>query len=121
MYDYHFLYRVNVRGKVSEWEGIDLISGRRFHQIFWFPQRRTEKAVFDIANGMALVIDRGFSVITRTPDYRLLDGYVAAGIRATDPAGEVDGYQVALARTAGYDSGEKPEMVMVAPYTPLTH
>jgi len=38
-------------------------------------------------NGVALVIDRGFSVITQAPDHRLMDGCVAAGIRATDPAG----------------------------------
>ncbi|MDS1272282.1 hypothetical protein RIF23_18490 [Lipingzhangella sp. LS1_29] len=120
VYDFHIIYRVRNDGQISGWRGIDMIANRRSLHTLWHPKRRREKAVFDIANGVALVLDKGFDVITRTPDYRLLSNFVAATVRADDINGNIEGYQFALARSAGYESTKDPEIVMVAPYTTLS-
>jgi hypothetical protein len=123
-HDYHVLYRTMDRARrPSRWRGLDLIVGRSPRQLVWYPARRREKAVFDLVSELLVVLDRGFEVITRKPAYRLLEAHVTARIRAEDAAGdaagEVAGYQIALVRSAGYDPGEQPSLIMVSPYTPL--
>ncbi|TDC21370.1 hypothetical protein E1265_18180 [Streptomyces sp. 8K308] len=119
-HDYYAIYRtVDHAHRPSRWHGLDLIAGRSPGQLLWFPARRGEKAVFDITVELQLVLDRGFPTITRTPAYRLLEAHITDRIRAEDRTGEVAGYQIALAKAAGYDTREEPSLIMVTPYTPL--
>ncbi|WP_037808412.1 hypothetical protein [Streptomyces sp. NRRL S-1448] len=119
MHDYHFFYRtLNAAGETSPWQAVDVIAGRRFQQIFWFPGRRAEKAVFDICSEMLQLLDKGFPVIVRTPGYAVIVAYLRKRIRA-EAAVEVKGFQFALARATGYDTSTTPEMIFVSPYTPM--
>jgi hypothetical protein len=120
-HDYYVIYRTMDHAREpSRWRGLDLIAGRSPQQLAWYPARRREKAVFDIAVELLPVLDRGFPAITRTPAYRLLEAHLTCRIRAEDPAGEVAGYQIALVKASGYDTSEKPSLIMASPYTPLT-
>ncbi|MFE2141647.1 hypothetical protein ACFXA3_07800 [Streptomyces sp. NPDC059456] len=121
MHDYHFVYRtLGADGATSPWQGVDVIEGRKPWQIAWFPTRRPEKAVFDICSEILHVIDKGFPVVVRTAGYRTLTEYLRATILdGGAPAGDVRGFQFALARATGYDTTQSPEMVFVSPYTPL--
>ncbi|MET9760097.1 hypothetical protein ABZ016_13740 [Streptomyces sp. NPDC006372] len=118
-HDYHFFYRtLNTAGEASPWQAVDVIEGRRFRQIAWFPSRRAEKAVFDICSEMLQLLDKGFSTVVRTPGYRVIVGHLRARI-ADETAGDVKGFQFALARATGYDTSTTPEMIFVSPYTPM--
>ncbi|MFF5372605.1 hypothetical protein [Streptomyces sp. NPDC013187] len=119
MHDYHFFYRtLNTAGETSPWQAVDLIAGRRFHQILWFPGRRVEKGVFDICTEMLKTLEKGFSEVIRTPAYRVITAYLREQVRREAAAG-VDGFQFALARAAGHDTSTTPEVLFVSPYTPM--
>ncbi|WP_338784407.1 hypothetical protein [Streptomyces sp. DG1A-41] len=120
VHDYAFIYRTtDVDGVRSRWQGVDLITGRKMRQLVWFPTRRPEKAVFDLATELLHVIDKDFAVITRMPAYRLLERYLVSRIRAADPESRVVGHQIAMVKSTGYDNGHEPQMVLLSPYTPL--
>ncbi|MGY5123171.1 hypothetical protein [Streptomyces nigrescens] len=120
VHDYAFIYRTtDTDGSRSRWQGVDLITGRKMQQLVWFPARRPEKAVFDLATELLHVIDKDFAVITKMPAYRLLERYVVSRIRAAAPDERVAGYQIAMVKSTGYDKGHDPQMVMLSPYTPL--
>lgn len=119
MHDYHFFYRtLNASGDTSLWKGVDVIEGRKLRQIAWFPTRRPEKAIFDICSELLQLLDKNFSVVQRTPGYRVLTEYLRVQVNK-DGAEGVEGFQFALARATGYDTSKDPEMIFVSPYTPL--
>ncbi|MDL5206016.1 hypothetical protein [Streptomyces sp. ALI-76-A] len=116
-HDYHFFYRtLNTAGETSPWQAVDVIAGRRFRQIAWFPSRRSEKAVFDICSEILGLIDKGFPTVVRTPGYQVIVSHLRHRIAREAPA---KGFQFALARATGYDTSTAPEMIFVSPYTPM--
>ncbi|WP_174856197.1 hypothetical protein [Streptomyces otsuchiensis] len=118
-HDYHFLYRtLNESGETSDWQPLEVIVGRKPHQVLWFPGRRPEKAVFDIGSDLLPSLDKGFEVLVHLPSYRMLVAYFRAEIRASGNQ-DVKGFQFTLARAAGYDESEEPEIIFVSPYTPM--
>ncbi|GAB3108902.1 hypothetical protein GCM10027160_07420 [Streptomyces calidiresistens] len=127
-HDYHFFYRtLNTAGETSGWRPVEVIAGRRLHQILWFPGRRPEKAIFDIGTELLITLDKGFDALTRLPAYRMLVGFLRdeiargeeRGSRDGNPEHAVKGFQFTLARAAGYDDSEEPEVIFVSPYTPM--
>ncbi|MFI6818283.1 hypothetical protein ACIBG7_38215 [Nonomuraea sp. NPDC050328] len=117
-HDFQFYYRtLDVAGQTSEWRPVELIVGRRPHQILWFPERRAEKAVFDLGAEILRYLDRAFGTARTQPAFRLLTGYIRSEIERSGPPG-VKGFQFTLVRNAGYDDGEEPEILFVSPYTP---
>ncbi len=119
-HDYVFVYRtMNAAGDPSRWRGIDLVAGRSLRQFVWYPARRGEKWAFDLVSELLAVADQGLSAVTRLPAYRLLESYVASRIRAEGVAGEASGFQLAVVKSAGYDRGESPEILLVSPRTAL--
>jgi hypothetical protein len=119
-HDYHFLYRtLDHEGGTSTWRPLEVIVGRRPHQLFWFPGRRPEKAVFDIGSDLLPALEKGFDVVTQLPSYRILVAFFRAEIGRADGAAAVKGFQLTLVRAAGYDESEEPEVIFTSPYTPL--
>ncbi|WP_151770070.1 hypothetical protein [Streptomyces abyssomicinicus] len=105
-------------GRTSEWFPVEVIQGRTPRQILWFPERRAEKAVFDLATEVLRHLDKGLSRAGTLPGYRMLRAYFEAGI-ARSGAAAVKGFQFTLVRNAGYDDAEEPEILFVSPYTPM--
>ncbi|MFF8958057.1 hypothetical protein [Streptomyces sp. NPDC014894] len=118
-HDLQFYCRtLNEAGETSDWSPVEVIAGRRAHQIVWFPERRAEKAVFDLGTEVMRHLDKGFQTARGLPGYRMLTAYFRAGIERSGAPG-VKGFQFTLVRNAGYDDSEEPEIIFVSPYTPM--
>lgn len=118
-HDYHFFYRtLSVDGETSDWTPVEVIVGRKPQQIFWFPDRRAEKGVFDLTSDLLPSLEKGFGFLKHLPSYRMLVAYLRKTIADADQQ-DVKGFQFTLARSAGYDESEEPDVVFVSPYTPL--
>ncbi|MFG2313149.1 hypothetical protein ACGFS9_31445 [Streptomyces sp. NPDC048566] len=118
-HDYQFLYRtLSYDRETSKWRTVQAIAERRLSQIVWFPGRRTEKAIFDACQQVINVLDDGFTVAEHNPAYRMLREFIRNRIDRSETTG-IKGFQFALARAAGYDTAEEPQIVFVSPYIPL--
>jgi hypothetical protein len=118
-HDYHVLYRtLNEDGETSSWKMVEVIVGRKLHQMFWFPGRRPEKAIFDIVTELITQLDKGFSAMMKLPSYRMLCAFLRHRIRENGEAEGVKGFQFTLVRATGFEESE-PEVIFVSPYTPM--
>lgn len=113
-----YLRTLDEAGETSDWEPVEVIAGRKAHQILWFPERRAEKAVFDLGSEVMRHLDKGFTTARTLPGYQILCGYFRARIEDSGGTG-IKGFQFTLVRNAGYDDSEEPEIVFVSPYTPM--
>jgi len=118
-HDYHILYRtLNREGETSSWRMVEVIVGRKLPQIFWFPGRRPEKAIFDIVTELITQLDKGFSSLKKMPSYRMLCAFLRDRIRDDGAAENVKGFQFTLVRATGFEESE-PEVIFVSPYTSM--
>lgn len=118
-HDYHVLYRtLNTEGETSSWRMVEVIVGRKLHQMFWFPGRRPEKAIFDIVTELITQLDKGFSAMMKLPSYRMLCAFLRHRIREDGAAKGVKGFQFTLVRATGFEESD-PEVIFVSPYTPM--
>lgn len=118
MHDYHLLYRtLRQDGKTSPWQEVDTATRRRFRQIIWFPSRREGKAVHDVCSEILGYADKGIEFVASLPAYRLLLGYIEKHVMS-DGGESVKGFQFTLARSAGYDPAEEPEILLISPCVP---
>ncbi|WP_424216408.1 hypothetical protein ACN20G_30185 (plasmid) [Streptomyces sp. BI20] len=115
--DQHFLYRLATADKSShtEWRAVYEITPRRLAHAFWFPGRRIEKAVFDVAS--TLVHNPGAMTPlheeAKRSAYRLVNEFVRARLEPT-PGHPL--FQVMLVRYSGYDHSEDPQYDLVFDY-----
>ncbi|MFI9723178.1 hypothetical protein ACIHFE_26580 [Streptomyces sp. NPDC052396] len=119
-HDMHLLYRVLTADRErSAWAETNRIRERDWLQTVWFPERRRDKALFDLA--LQLIPHLGTSAdVTALPVYRVLREFVAAAVRRDHADGPCPrGFQFMLVRGGGYDGAEEPEYLLVSPYHPL--
>jgi hypothetical protein len=118
-HDYHILYRtLDHEGATSSWKMVDVIVGRKLPQIFWFPGRRPEKAIFDIVTELITQLDKGFGALKKLPSYRMLCAFLRHRIHEEGKAAQVKGFQFTLVRATGYEESD-PEVIFVSPYTAM--
>ncbi len=115
--DQHFLYRLanEDRTEHTEWREAFPITPRKLVHAFWFPGRRIEKAVFDVAstllhNGGAMT---PLHQEAKESAYRLVNSFVRHRIT---PEPGYPWFQVLLVRYSGYDHSEDPKYDMVFDY-----
>jgi len=115
--DQHFLYRLasEDRTRHTEWREVYDIVPRRMVHAIWFPGRRIEKAVFDVAS--TLVHNPGAMTPlhkeAKESAYRLINDFVRRRLTA-EP--DYPLFQVMLVRYSGYDHSEDPKYDMVFDY-----
>ncbi|URN12309.1 hypothetical protein LUW77_13340 [Streptomyces radiopugnans] len=119
--DQHFLYRLasEDRSEHTEWREVYSITPRKMAHAFWFPGRRMEKAVFDVAS--TLVHNPGAMTPlhqeAKKAAYRLVGDFVR---RRIEPEPGYPLFQVMLVRYSGYDHSEDPKYDMVFDYERVT-
>ncbi|GAA3647311.1 hypothetical protein L7D48_23425 [Streptomyces sp. S1A] len=119
--DQHFLYRLasEDRSEHTEWREVYSITPRKMAHAFWFPGRRMEKAVFDVAS--TLVHNPGAMTPlhqeAKKAAYRLVGDFVRRRIK---PEPGYPLFQVMLVRYSGYDHSEDPKYDMVFDYERVT-
>lgn len=123
--DVHILYRFADESRTSHtpWREADTISPRKWHQMFWFPRRRFEKAVFDMHQ--TLVTGGADSQSNRDHENAvhkakqatetMLNNYVRVHC---NPAKEYPWQQIMLVRFAGNAPDAKPIYDMIFNYAP---
>ncbi|MEE1938334.1 hypothetical protein V1L54_02720 [Streptomyces sp. TRM 70361] len=119
--DQHFLYRLasEDRTEHTEWREVYPVTPRRLVHAVWFPGRRIEKAIFDVASTLV------HNTAAMTPlhkeakqaAYRLVNDFVRKRI-TPEPGYPL--FQVMLVRYSGYDHSEDPKYDLVLDYEKVT-
>src|SRR6266498_683301 len=85
-HDFHLLYRVlTPTGEQTPWTNATNATPRAWSHALWFPDRRRDKAVFDLCGQLIEQLALRGGQITGTPAYRLLRDLVAVAVE-TDHA-----------------------------------
>lgn len=116
--DFHILHRtLDSDGVESPWQDTHVISPRRAVHIIWFPDRRTDKAVFDVVGEILGAVPGGQEAVVTSPAYRLLSGFVRSRIEHESHS-QLAGYQMMVASSHGFDESTDPEEVFISPFIP---
>ncbi|MGL4743416.1 MAG: hypothetical protein ACRCXL_03380 [Dermatophilaceae bacterium] len=115
--DQHFLYRLASadHARFTEWREVYVVEPRRMMHAIWFPGRRMEKAVFDVAStlggnpGAMTPLHKA----ARESAYRLVNDFVRHRL-TPEPGYPL--FQVMLVRYSGYDHSEDPKYDLILDY-----
>jgi hypothetical protein len=120
-HDYHVLHRVlEADGSESPWQETTSICRRSWAHACFFPDRRREKALFDIASELTQLMMDPRIDISRTVPFELLSNAVELRIRAgLDGGPPPRGYQFLLARHTGHDEEPEPDYLFASPFVPF--
>ncbi|MGW6598002.1 hypothetical protein [Streptomyces sp. NPDC055036] len=115
--DQHFLYRLanEDKSKHTEWRMVNQIARRKAVHAFWFPGRRVEKAIFDVASTLLSNPNAmtPFTVEAKKSAHTLISRFVKTRI---EPEDGYPLFQVMLVRYAGYDHSGDPKYDMIFGY-----
>jgi hypothetical protein len=119
--DMHLLHRVlTADGEQSVWSETNRISERSWRQTVWFPERRRDKALFDLSSQLLPMLGSAELDLPAVPAYRVLREFVEAEVRREHTGGACPrGFQFVLARGSGYDESGAPEYLLVSPFHPM--
>ncbi|CRK56202.1 hypothetical protein [Alloactinosynnema sp. L-07] len=118
-HDFHVLHRVlTADGDQTSWSETTRIPRRRLVQALWFPDRRQDKAMFDVCNELIIYLARKDFDITTTAAYQVLRDSVELAVRGEHPV-TPKGFQFVIARATGYDDTPEPEYLLVSQFVSL--
>ncbi|MGW7452813.1 hypothetical protein [Streptomyces sp. NPDC054787] len=117
-HDFHVLHRVlTADGTQTPWEETTRITPRASSQLLWFPQRRREKALFDVCAELITLMSKPDLDLTLFPAYRVLRDLVGLTVRDTHGGHEPpQGFQFLIARHTGHDQSHEPDYVFLSPF-----
>ncbi|MFF7638388.1 hypothetical protein ACFZB9_35345 [Kitasatospora sp. NPDC008050] len=120
-HDVHLLHRVRLADEAgTAWPQTNPIAERTWRQSVWFPERRRDKAMFDLCAELIPRLGPAGLDLTSVPAYRVLRDFVEVAVRREYHERELPcGYQFVIARGTGYDEEGEPEYVLVSPFHPL--
>lgn len=121
-HDFHLLHRtLDVDDQVSPWIDTTEISPRRPTQAVWFPGRRAEKAVFDVASEFVQSLSLSHEQLSRFPSYSAIVAKVRHAVLTTEPDAEqrLQGFQFLVARHGGVDPEARPEYLYLSAFIPM--
>lgn len=121
MHDCHLLYRDELRGgKMTAWREVEVVEERRSSHMFWHPNRRREKVLFDATEEMKSYAgrERDLRKLQVTVPYLLLLSYVT---RYCNHHPQAIRTQFLLANGPGYDeAGSEPLLFFASDVHKLT-
>lgn len=120
MEDQHFLYRLATEDKQEHtpWREAYTIQPRRLVHAVWFPGRRMEKAIFDVASTLTHEGSNSPRMRTARASAQAL---VCEFIRhRLEPEPGYPLFQVMLVRYSGYDHSEDPKYDLMFDYERVT-
>jgi hypothetical protein len=120
-HDFHVLHRVlTAEGEQTPWSESTHITPRAWRHALWFPDRRRDKAMFDVANELiTLTTIPGLDLATTAP-FELLRDAVELKVRAEYEGRPLpQGFQFLIARYTGHDESGEPDYLLASPFVPL--
>lgn len=119
-HDYNVLYRdKRVDGQLTRWREENLARDRTIAQMFWHPNRRMEKALFDVASDLFSASGQVVSTerIQLTVPYLALLNFVTNQVPHESDATHV---QFLIAQSAGHEEEVEPRMLFLSEFHALT-
>ena len=117
MHDFRVLHRlVAADGRLTLWRETTRIAPRAWQHALWFPDRRRDKAMFDVCRELtALATARAVDVRSTAP-FQLLRDFVAREGRQTAGDTPAQGFQFLVVRHTGHDERHEPDYLLASPY-----
>jgi hypothetical protein len=118
MSDFHILHRtLSADDFESPWEESHVVTPRKATHLFWFPDRRIDKGIFDVASELVSHLGAQEALILNSPAYRVLRSFVRHRIQSSAHP-PLAGFQFLLARSTGVDTSAEPEEILTSPFIP---
>lgn len=115
--DQHFLYRLATEDKSQHtpWREAYTIQPRKLVHAVWFPGRRVEKAIFDVASTLSFDGGSNTEMVQRAKDSarKLICEFIRHRL---EPEPGYPLFQVMLVRYSGYDHSENPKYDLIFDY-----
>jgi hypothetical protein len=120
-HDFHVLHRVLLAdGEQTPWTETTKIAPRTWLHAVWFPDRRREKAMFDVCNELVMLMSSPGVELTATAPFELIRDLVELTVRDAYAGGPPpEGFQFVVARHTGHDLTHDPEYLLASPFVPL--
>ena len=120
-HDFQVLHRVlTADGQQTQWRLTSRIAPRSWRHVVWFPDRRRDKALFDIFLELLMVKEEGGHDVSRIAAYRLLRDFVEHAVRDEHDGGALpQGFQFVVAQDAGHDEEQEPAYLLVSEFCGL--
>jgi hypothetical protein len=121
MHDFHLLHRVlEPDGEATSWEETIRIPARVWRHAAWHPERRRDKAMFDVCNELVTLLAVPSLDVTATAAYRLLRDHVEVVVRAQRHGRPLpQGFQFLIVRHTGHDDAPEPDYLLASAFEPL--
>lgn len=120
VHDFHVLYRFQDReGQIVPWSEAFSVEERRLRHAVWFPGRRREKAVFDVAIDLMSLLAANEQTRQQTPSYQLISSAIRRSIRQNPDASEAEYFQFMVVLYSGYDESGEPQYRFVSSRVPV--
>lgn len=107
-------------GSVSDWEDTRVVPPRRWYSPVFFPERRRDKGITDISGGLTEMLTAGGEKIEKSAAYRVLSLMVRARVEEDHHGDDdqIEGYQFAVGRDAGFDDTEDAQVFLASGLIP---
>ncbi|MFK3672432.1 hypothetical protein ACI2IX_19875 [Leifsonia aquatica] len=125
-HDYHILHRtLDDEENESAWTETYTVTPRKAHHIVWFPDRRTDKALFDAISEVLPTLQKKQEFVTSRPAYRAIENFVRH--RLTAGQRPLVGFQFMVVSSTGFEYAlaedpstvTEPEEILISPFIPL--
>lgn len=115
VHDFHVLYRTQDQtGDIGPWSEAFSVEERRLRHAVWFPGRRKEKAVFDVAIDLMSLLAADEQTRQQTPSYQLVSSAIRRSIRQNPEAAGAEYFQFMIVLYSGYDETGDPQYRFVS-------
>ena len=120
-HDFHVLHRVlTADGRQTPWSETTRISPRAWGHAAWFPDRRRDKAMFDICNELITLMSVPGVELPATAPFHLLRDLVRLKVEEEHRDGPPpQGFQFLIARHTGHDEEPEPDYLLASPFIPM--